>query len=100
MADNGRRQLDVDALQTLIHAINEYLSELAENYNYLVQAAEACQMAMGNDELGRLLVEDMEQALDGLRVTAIEAQEVANKMVIELKHAMATRDRMYNLNRR
>lgn len=97
MAEKGRAQLDIDALEILIQAIREYLSELKVNYDYLQQAAGACQMAMGNDELGRMMVEKMEEALEGLRITAEEAQDVANKMVSELRRAMETRDRMQNI---
>lgn len=95
MSDNENRFLEIESLQTLISAVNDYLEELKENFGFLENAAGICQMAMGSDEIARVQINRMYEALEGLRVVALTAQEVARDMQNDLRKAMEIQDMGY-----
>ncbi|MCM1540573.1 MAG: hypothetical protein NC121_04865 [Blautia sp.] len=91
MSDENRF-LEVESLQTLINAVSNYLEELGVSYNFLAEAANVCQMAMGSDEIAMKQINRMYEALEGLRVAALTAQEVAQDMQTSLMQAEAIRN--------
>ena len=95
MSDSENRFLEIESLQTLIGAVNNYLEELGQSYNYLAEAANVCQMAMGSDEIAQIQISRMYEALEGLRVVALTTQEVAEDLQRDLMKAEKIRDMRY-----
>lgn len=94
MSDENRF-LEIESLQTLIDAVNNYLEELGKSYNFLAEAADVCQMAMGSDEIAQIQINRMYEALEGLRVVALTTQEVAEDLQRDLMKAEDIRDMRY-----
>ena len=92
---NENRFLEVESLQTLIDAVNNYLQELGQSYNFLAEAANVCQMAMGSDEIAQIQINRMYEALEGLRVVALTTQEVARDLQKDLLKANEIREMKY-----
>lgn len=84
---DGNRFLEVEALETLIAAVRNYLEELGGSYNFLAEAANVCQAAMGSDGIAQAQINKMYEALEGLRAAALTAQEVAGDLQKDLLRA-------------
>lgn len=95
MSDNANRFLEIEALQTLISAVNNYLEELSQTFHFLEEAANVCQMAMGSDEIAQIQINRMYEALEGLRVVALTAQEVMRDLQNDLMKAEKIREMRY-----
>lgn len=82
------RNLDIEALDTLIQAVNIYQNELNTNKQILVNAANVCDAAMGSDEIAQKQIARLNSALVKLEATAQLAAEVAAALISDKQHAM------------
>ena len=81
-------QLDIEALDKLIKAINDYQDELDKNYRILENAANACDEAMGNDSTSRKYIARLNEALEKIKKTSDLTQDVAKALVEEKRRAI------------
>lgn len=72
----------IDDLQSLLKAINDYMADLAQNYQILVNAANVCDVAMGSDEISKRHINNLNEALKELK-SAAEVAEEATQAVIQ-----------------
>lgn len=82
------RNLDIEALDTLIQAVNIYQNELYTNKLILINAANACDVAMGSDEIAQKHIARLNSALVKLEATARLAAEVAEALNSDKQQAI------------
>ena len=69
------------SMETLIKAVKEYRGELETNYKVLQNAANVCDLAMGNDALSARHIKELQEALTYLDKVAKIAEEVEKALV-------------------
>lgn len=79
--------MDTDSLQLLINAVAKYREALAQNYQIILSAANACDAAMGSDDLSKKHIGKLNTALAELRKTAALAESVQTSLVADLRRA-------------
>ena len=82
-------QLDVDALETLIKAVQKYKEELEVNKKILVNAADVCDQAMGSDDIAKKHISKLNEALEELDKTVELTQEVAEALIKDRNMAVS-----------
>ena len=82
-------QLDVDALETLIKAVQKYKEELEVNKKILVNAADVCDQAMGSDDIAKKHTSKLNEALEELDKTVELTQEVAEALIKDRNMAVS-----------
>ena len=90
MADN--KMLETDSLDILIKAVQDYQSELDTNRQILINAANICDEAMGNDEISRKHITQLNEALKELEKTSMIVSNVADTLIRDRKIALDTLD--------
>lgn len=83
------KQLEIEALDTLIRAVQMYQEDLKTNQQILVNAANACDMAMGSDDIAKKHIENLNRALERLRSTSQMAADVAEALIQDKRRAIA-----------
>ncbi|MBR3260341.1 MAG: hypothetical protein IKF95_03235 [Firmicutes bacterium] len=82
-------QLEVDALETLIKAVQKYKDELEINKQILVNAADVCDQAMGSDDIAKKHISRLNEALVELDKTVELTQEVVEALIKDKNMAVS-----------
>lgn len=90
MASN--KNMDLDALGTLMNAVGQYQDVLREKYEILKNAAEACDQAMGSGLIIRKYLSQYNAGLSELSKTLTLVAEVRQELSKEWRAAMEVRD--------
>lgn len=85
MANN---HLEIEALERLIQAVQVYQEELIQNKNVLMNAANACDVAMGSDDIVKKHIARLSDALTELDKTSKLAEEVAEALIEDKRIAL------------
>lgn len=85
MANNS---LDIEALDTLIKAVQEYHVSLGTNMTILKNAANVCDQAMGSDEIAKKHIGRLNEALEELKKTAQITESVAEALLEDKRRAL------------
>ena len=71
----------LEDLYELLNAIKKYKAVLEENFNILVNAANACDATMGSDDLSRRHINELEDALKILSNATNIAEGATNTVI-------------------
>ena len=80
--------LDIDALDALIKAVQDYQVKLDTNRQILANAANVCDQAMGSDAIAKKHIGRLNEALEELKKTSKTAAEVAEQLIEDRRRAM------------
>lgn len=80
--------VDIDSLNTLIKAVQNYQEELETNRLILLNAANVCDAAMGSDAIAQKHISRLYTALEELQKTAQLAENVASALVEDRRLAI------------
>jgi hypothetical protein len=84
MADN----LEIESLEILIKAVENYLEALQKNRMILENAANVCDAAMGSDDLSKKHIGRLYAALEELNKTSQTAERVAQALIEDKRRAL------------
>ena len=79
---------EIESLDTLIKAVQEYQVELATNKQILHNAANVCDAAMGSDAIVQKHIARLNKTLEELQKTAQIAEDVANALIEDRQRAI------------
>lgn len=85
-------QLEVEALETLINAVQKYRGELETNKVILVNAANLCDQAMGSDAISQKHIAALNSAITELEKTSQIVEKVAEALKDDLHKAKEVMD--------
>ena len=85
MANN---HMDIESLETLIKAVQDYQDELLTNRQILENAANVCDIAMGSDDIVKKHIARLNEALEELKKTSQIAEEVAEALLEDKRKAI------------
>ena len=85
-------QLEVEALETLINAVQKYREELETNKVILVNAANLCDQAMGSDAISQKHIAALNSAVTELEKTSQIVEKVAEALKDDLHKAKEVMD--------
>lgn len=74
------RNLKIKSLNKLIKAVLEYKEELNTNKQILLNAANVCDQAMGNDDIAKKYIAKLNKSLEELQKTAEIVENVATAL--------------------
>lgn len=80
--------LEIESLDKLIKAVQVYQEELQTNRQILINAANVCDAAMGNDDIARKHIARLNEALEKLKRTAQIASDVAEALIEDKRRAI------------
>lgn len=83
------KRLKVESLDSLIKEMQNYQIELLQNYQILVNAAAAYDMAVGSDDMSKKQIASMNEALEKLGKTSQIAEQVVDELLKDRKEAIA-----------
>lgn len=81
--------LEIESLDLLIKAVQEYEVDLRTNKQFLVNAAIVCDAAMGSDDIAKKHIERLNQALVKLEKAAQLASDVAKALKTDRQLAIS-----------
>ena len=84
MADD----LEIESLEILIKAVENYLEALQKNRMILENAANVCDAAMGSDDLSKKHIGRLYAALEELSRTSQTAENVAQALIEDKRRAL------------
>lgn len=84
------QNLSIDALNTLIQAVNTYQNDLLTNKQILMNAANVCDQAMGSDAIAQKHISRLNSALEELQKTSQLAADVAQALIADKQRALDT----------
>ena len=84
------KHLVIESLDTLIKAVQEYQEELMVDWKILINAANACDAAMGSDDYSKKYIAKLYEALEELQKTAGLTSKVAEALIADRRAALAT----------
>ena len=84
----NENQLDIEALDKLIKAVQDYQEELSKNRTILNNAANVCDAAMGKDAIAQKHIARLHEALEELQKTSDLARDVAASLIEEKRRAI------------
>lgn len=84
--------LEIESLDMLIKAVEEYQEELALNKQILVNAANVCDQAMGSDDIAQKYIGRLNEALEELNMTAQIAASVTEALMLDRLKALEVYD--------
>ena len=87
-------QLEVEALETLINAVQKYRGELETNKVILVNAANLCDQAMGSDAISQKHIAALNSAITELEKTSQIVEKVAEALKDDLHKAKEVMDKI------
>lgn len=73
--------LEIEALDTLIKAVQDYQEKLEVNKKILSNAADVCDQAMGSDDIVKKHIAKLEEAMVELNKTSQIASDVAEALI-------------------
>lgn len=82
------KHLDIESLDILIKAVQDYQTDLATNRQILMNAATVCDAAMGSDAIAQKYIARLNETLDELDKTAQIAADVAAELIRDRKLAI------------
>lgn len=82
------KQLDIEALDTLIKAVGEYMDALTLNRQILLNAATVCDTAMGSDAIAQKHIGRLNETLKELEKASQIAANVAKELRTDRKQAL------------
>ena len=85
-------QLEVEALETLINAVQKYRDELETNKIILVNASNLCDQAMGSDAISQKHIVALNSAITELEKTSQIVENVAEALKDDLYKAKEVMD--------
>lgn len=85
MANN---HMDIESLETLIKAVQDYQDELLTNRQILENAANVCDIAMGSDDIVKKHIARLNEALEELKKTSQIAEEVTEALLEDKRQAI------------
>lgn len=80
-------QLEIEALETLINAVQKYREELETNKIILVNASNLCDQAMGSDAISQKHIASLDAAIAELEKTSQIVEHVATALKEDLAKA-------------
>ena len=80
---------EIESLDTLIKAVEEYQVDLQMNRQLLVNAANVCDAAMGSDDIAKKHIARLNEALEELKKTSQIAADVAAALLEDKRRAIA-----------
>lgn len=81
--------INIESLDMLIKAVNEYQTELSYNKQILLNAAIVCDAAMGSDDLAKKHIAKLNDALEELQKTAQVVSNVVEALIEDRRNAIA-----------
>lgn len=81
-------QLSIEALETLINAVEKYKEELEENKIKLINSSNICDQAMGSDAISKKHIAALNDAIEELNKTSKIAENAAKALKEDLEHAL------------
>ncbi len=81
--------LEIDALDTLIKAVNEYQEKLEVNKKILLNAADVCDQAMGSDDIVKKHLANLQVAMLELNKTSQIVSDVAEALISDRNLAVS-----------
>lgn len=88
------KQLDIESLDALIKAVQNYQVSLDTNRQILTNAANVCDQAMGSDEIAKKHIHKLNEALQELKKTSQMAADVAEQLLEDRRRAMKVLEEM------
>ncbi len=82
--------MEIESLETLIKAVQDYQDDLYSNRQILVNAANVCDAAMGNDDIAKKHIAKLYEALEKLKKTSEIASDVAEALLEDKRRALET----------
>lgn len=79
---------ETESLDILINAVQKYQEDLAENQQILINAANVCDVAMGNDEIVKKHIARLNETLEELNKTSRIAADVAKALLEDKRKAL------------
>ena len=80
--------LETESLEILIKAVQDYQNDLQLNRQILVNAANVCDIAMGNDDIAKKHIARLYEALEELEKTSQIAADVAEALIEDKRRAI------------
>lgn len=80
--------LEIESLETLIKAVQDYQDELLTNRQILENAANVCDIAMGSDDIVKKHIARLNEALEELKKTSQIAEEVTEALLEDKRKAI------------
>ena len=80
--------IEIESLEKLIKAVQDYQYDLYSNQQLLVNAANVCDAAMGNDDIAKKHIARLHEALEKLKRTSQIASDVAEALLENKRRAM------------
>ena len=81
-------QLEIESLDLLIQAVQEYQVELETNKQILMNAANVCDAAMGSDAIAQKHIARLNDTLEELKKTSQIAANVAAALIEDRRRAI------------
>lgn len=81
--------LEIEALDTLIKAVQEYQEKLEGNKKILSNAADVCDQAMGSDDIVKKHIANLQEAMIELNKTSQIASDVAAALISDRELALS-----------
>jgi Na+-transporting NADH:ubiquinone oxidoreductase subunit NqrC len=81
---------EIESLDILIKAVQEYQADLATNKQILLNAANVCDVAMGSDAIAQKHIARLNETLQELQKTAQIASDVAAALIEDRRRALDT----------
>ena len=81
-------QLEIESLDLLIQAVQEYQVELETNKQILMNAANVCDAAMGSDAIAKKHIARLNDTLEELKKTSQIAANVAAALIEDRRRAI------------
>lgn len=79
---------EIESLDILIKAVQEYQTDLATNKQILLNAANVCDAAMGSDAIAQKHIARLNETLEELQKTAQIAADVAAALIEDRRRAV------------
>ena len=79
---------EIESLDILIKAVQEYQTDLATNKQILLNAANVCDAAMGSDAIAQKQIARLNETLEELQKTAQIAADVAAALIEDRRKAL------------
>lgn len=79
---------EIESLDILIKAVQEYQTDLSTNKQILLNAANVCDAAMGSDAIAQKHIARLNETLEELQKTAQIAADVAAALIEDRRRAI------------
>lgn len=81
-------KIDTDAVRALIAAVGEYQTAIYEQEQFLLNAADVCDQAMGGDPISRKKITKLKEALGTIDYAADQIMEESIQMLTQDLHEL------------